>query len=450
MNLTFLNIVREPELRKKIMTTLGLVLIYRIGFHIPLPGVNVDVMRELADQGGFGLFELMSSLTGGALGQGVLFALGVMPYISASIIFSLLTKAVPALERLSKEGGAGQRKINQYTRLATIPICLVQSSFILLGPLQRSISSPTSGTVPLVYPEVWGIPYVIVVIIALTAGTVIIMWLGEQITEHGIGNGISIIIMAGIISQVPNAMIRFFTGGALSADESWQIMLMYLACWVLVVVVIVYITKGQRRIPIQAAKLARGRKVYGGQRTFLPFKVNQAGVMPIIFAGALMIVPGVLNRVPYLGFLDVFQTNSGFWYIVFYSAMIMFFAFFWVSMMFQPKEIADNLREHGSFIPGIRPGKKTAEFLKYIMTRITLAGSVFLCVIAVIPNIVTRKIGVNDPTFAYFMGGTSILIVVEVALDLVEQVNAHLVMKNYEGFMKADKAARAGWGRRST
>lgn len=445
MKLTFLNIIREPELRKKIMLTLGLVLVYRIGFHIPLPGVNIEVMRKLADQGGMGLFEVMSSLTGGALGQGVLFALGVMPYISASIIFSLLTKAVPALERLSKEGGAGQRKINQYTRLATIPICLVQSSFILFGPLQKQISDGQ----PMVYPEVWGIGYVIMVILALTAGTMVIMWIGEQITEHGIGNGISIIIMAGIISRVPRAMLRFFDS-TLSADESWQIMLMYLACWVLVVVVIVYITKGQRRIPIQAAKLARGRKVYGGQRTYLPFKVNQAGVMPIIFAGALMIVPSVLQRIPFLSFLDVFQSNSGFWYIVVYSALIMFFAFFWVGMMFQPKEIADNLREHGSFIPGIRPGKKTAEFLKYIMTRITLAGSVFLCVIAVMPNIVTRKIGVTDMTFAYFMGGTSILIVVEVALDLVEQVNAHLVMKNYEGFMKQDKTAKAGWGRKGT
>ena len=284
--------------------------------------------------------------------------------------------------------------------------------------------------------------------LALTAGTIFIMWLGEQITEHGIGNGVSIIIMAGIIAELPSAVVAYMKQTGVGESEKYQRMLLYVLAWVLTVTVIVYITKGQRRIPIQSAKLTRGRKVYGGQKHFLPLKVNQAGVMPIIFASALLIVPNALSYVPWLGFMRVFNNPTGFSYIVLYSVMIIFFAYFWVQMMFQPKEMADNLREHGSFIPGIRPGKKTAEFLQFVISRVTLAGAVFLCLIAVIPNIITRQIGGLSPTWAYFLGGTSILIVVEVALDLVEQINAHLVMKNYEGFMKPGSERSAGWGRR--
>ncbi len=448
MNTSILAVFKIPDLRKKLFITLALLFVYRIGFHIPIPGVNVDVLEDIAKQrsGLAALFGIMSSLTGGNLRSAALFSLGVMPYISASIIFSLLTKVVPSLEKLSKEGASGQRKINQYTRLATIPICLLQSFFVVFGVLNSSV-----GGQPLVYTEVWGVPYVFGVMVTLTAGTFFIMWLGEQITEHGIGNGISIIIMAGIIARIPKALTSYLRGANLSADEKFQTMLLYALAWVLTVVVIVFITKGQRRIPIQQAKLTRGRKVYGGQRHFLPFKVNQAGVMPIIFAAALMLLPNVLAQVPFLrSAFEVFQYQDSWWYILVYSSFIIFFAFFWVQMMFQPKEIADNLREYGSFIPGIRPGRKTAEYLEYVMMRITLAGSIFLCLIAVLPNIITRQIGNLNQTFAYFLGGTSILIVVEVALDFVEQLNAQLVMKNYEGFMKGgEAAARAGgWGRR--
>jgi preprotein translocase subunit SecY len=446
MNLKILNLFRIPDLRRKLMITVGLLLVYRIGFHVPLPGVDVDALREAAEQSGTlaALFGIMSSLTGGSLGSAALFSLGVMPYISASIIFSLLTKVMPSLETLSKEGAAGQRKINQYTRLATIPICLFQSLFVIYGVLRMK----TAGGGDLVPPDVWGVPYILGTMVALTAGTFFIMWLGEQITEHGLGNGISIIIMAGIIATIPKALVGFLNRAALGADEKFQTMLLYTLAWVLTVFVIVYITKGQRRIPIQQAKRTQGRKVYGGQRHFLPFKVNQAGVMPIIFAAALMMLPNLMARIPGLRFFSVFQDPSGWWYILVYSIFIIFFAFFWVQMMFQPKEIADNLREYGSFIPGIRPGKKTAEYLGYIMKRVTLAGSIFLCLIAVLPNIITKEIGnLQGTSFAYFLGGTSILIVVEVALDLVEQINAQMVMKNYDGFMKGEATNRTGWGR---
>lgn len=403
MNLTFLNILRIPELRKKLAITFGLLLVYRIGFHVPLPGVDVDALKRLAEQGGgSNIFGMMSSLTGGNLGNALLFSLGVMPYISASIIFSLLTKVHPALEKLSKEGASGQRKINQYTRLATIPICLLQSFFVIYGVLSKNI-----GGTPIVMPGVWSMPYVIGIMIALTAGTLFIMWVGEQISEHGLGNGISVIIMAGIIARMPTILYNHFAAGGTSGDEKYQAILLYAACWLMIVVVIVYISKGQRRIPIQQAKLTRGRKVYGGQRHFLPFKVNQAGVMPIIFASALMILPNVLSKVPGFRWLEVYATMYGFWYILTYGGMIIFFAFFWVQMMFQPKDIANNLREYGSFIPGIRPGPKTAEFLGYVMTRVTLAGAVFLALIANVPNLITRQIGNLPLALSYFLGSNS-------------------------------------------
>ncbi len=442
------NIFRVPELRKKILLTLGILLVYRIGFHVPIPGVNVEALEDIASSGPLGrLFGLMGSLTGGQLQSATLFSLGVMPYISASIIFSLLAKTIPSLEKLQKEGQSGQRKINQYTRLATIPICLVQSFFVIFGVLNQS----TPKGIPLVYTEVWGLPYVVGVMIALTAATMFIMWLGEQITEHGIGNGMSIIIMAGIVADIPAAFIGYFGQQGSTFDERVQRMLLYALAWVLVVFCIVYITKGQRRIPIQQARQTRGRKVYGGQRHFLPIKVNQAGVMPIIFASALMIVPMMLTQIPFLKkYGEPFNSNTSFSYIVVFSVIIIFFAFFWVQMMFQPKEIADNLREQGSFVPGIRPGQQTADMIQRVMTRITLAGAVFLCLIAIVPNFITQQIGGLNQTWAYFLGGTSILIVVEVALDLVEQINAHLVMRNYEGFMKTgDHENPTGWGRKS-
>lgn len=432
-----LNVLRIPELRQRILTTFGLLLIYRLGFQIPLPGLNLAAIQQaaakVADSQLGSLFGIMNAFTGAGIGNAVLFSLGVMPYISASIIFSLLVKVVPQLEALQKEGASGQRKINQYTRLATIPICLVQAIFVLIGV----IYNPDFGLIP---PGGGSPLYSIMVVVALTAGTMFIMWLGEQITEHGIGNGISIIIMCGIISSMPTAMNQTLA----VAENPHQLVVTLSAMWIATVLVVVYITRGQRRIPIHQAKLMRGRKVMGGNKHYLPLRVNQAGVMPIIFAGALFIVPNVLGSLPGLGMVrDLFQQDS-FLYLTLYTALIFFFSFFWVRLMFQPTEIANNLKEHGSFIPGIRPGKATADYLDFVLNRVTLAGSAFLALIAVIPNIVTANLNVL-PMVGYFLGGTSILIVVGVALDLVDKLNSHLLMRNYEGFMKG---GGGGWASR--
>ena len=451
MALSFVNLFKVGEIRTKILITLGLLLCYRVGFYIPLPGVNFRRVLEQADAGGAGGFDrlmgIMNILTGANLQQASLFSLGVMPYISASIIFSLLVKVLPSLEKLSKEGASGQRKINQYTRLATIPICLVQSFFVLFGVLKPTLGQPNA----LLHDGVgdyWGL-YMLVVMISLTAGTMFIMWLGEQITEHGVGNGISLIIMAGIVAGLWPAFVQAFApaeGGF--ETESYQTLLLFIFAWGLAVVAVVFMTKAQRRIPIQQAKQTRGRRVYGGQRHFLPIKVNHAGVMPIIFASALLIIPSILgSALGWTGLSDAFSSGTGFWYVAAYAALIFFFSFFWTSLMFQPNEMAENLKESGSFIPGIRPGKKTAEFLEQTMVRITLAGAAFLAVVAVFPSLVSgRFVGMNQ-TLIYFMSGTSILIVVGVALDLVERMNAMLVMRNYDGFMK-ESGGMSGWGRR--
>jgi preprotein translocase subunit SecY len=453
MNVSIANLFKVPEIRNKILVTLGLLFVYRIGFYIPLPGVNAaEALKGIGNVDGAGrLFGMMNVLTGGSLQSATLFSLGVMPYISASIIFSLLSKAVPALEKIAKEGASGQRKINQYTRLTTVAICLVQSWFVIGGTLNGAGRSLLHVGV-----EEWFGLYTIVVMVSLTAGTMFIMWLGEQITENGIGNGISLIIMAGIISNLSPALNSYFTMGM--DTQAWQNLLMFCGAWGVTVIAVVFMTKAQRRIPIQQAKQARGREVYGGQKHFLPFKVNQAGVMPIIFGSALLMIPALLGTAFGVTFLEQsFGTQNGFWFVVSFAALIYFFAFFWTSMMFQPNEIAKNLQEGGSFIPGIRPGKPTAKFLEQTMVRITLAGSTFLAVIAVMPSLIGSTGNATSMVLLYFMSGTSILIVVGVALDMVEKINGLLVMRNYEGAMNEgggiggnDTAnATSGWGRRS-
>ncbi|MBC8406987.1 MAG: preprotein translocase subunit SecY, partial [Planctomycetes bacterium] len=389
-----LNVLRIPELRKRIGMTFLLLTIYRVGFQIPLPGVNLDAIRsaseKIAGSSLGGLFGIMNAFTGAGIGSAAIFSLGVMPYISASIIFSLLVKVVPQLEAISKEGSAGQRKISQYTRLATIPICLLQAIFILKGVVYNPAFNLMNGTPSFLYS--------LTVVVALTAGTMFIMWIGEQITEHGLGNGISIIIMGGIISSMPSALERTLT----VSENPHQLLVTLGAMWTATVLVVVYITRGQRRIPIHQAKLMRGRKVMGGQKHYLPLRVNQAGVMPIIFAGALFIVPQVLGSVGIPWFADAFRPGS-FIYLASYTGLIFFFSFFWVRLMFQPTEIANNLKEHGSFVPGIRPGKATADYLDFVLNRVTLAGSAFLAIIAVIPTIVTSNLNVL-PMVAYFLG----------------------------------------------
>jgi preprotein translocase subunit SecY len=435
MNLTIANLFKVPEIRNKILITLGLLLVYRIGFFIPLPGVDfAESLRQqrqaAGDQGGLmQVFTLVNLLTGGSLQSATIFSLGVMPYISASIIFSLLSKAIPSLEKIAKEGQSGQRKINQYTRLATVGICLIQSWFVIIGAL-----SGKEGKLIHQGVSQWLGLYYIVVMVALTAGTMFIMWLGEQITEHGIGNGISLIIMAGIVSGLSPAL------PSLTSTEDYQQLLLFLAVWAFAVVAVVYMTKAQRRIPIQQPRHTKGTRTVGGDKRYLPFKLNQANVMPIIFGSALLLIPSAIGTAfsgtSFGGWLELsFGGERGFWFVASFTVLIFFFAFFWTSMMFQPNEIANNLKENGSFIPTVTPGKPTAEFLEKTMVRLTLAGSTFLAIVAVMPTILrTGGGGSMSQAMIYFMSGTSILIVVSVALDMVEKLNAMLLMRNYETF----------------
>lgn len=419
MENNFLKLFQIPETRQRILRTLGLLIAYRVGFQIPIPGMDAQYLNESA---GKGIFGLISALSGGALGQTTIFALGIMPFISASIIFSMLTKVSPQLEAVAKEGAAGQKKINQWTRLTTVPIALVQAIFIYTGVfLQKPEmidATMKDNKVALAF----------VVIGALLTGALLVMWIGELITEYGVGNGASLIIMAGIIAGLPNSIVQLK-----SSDDFWNVMVFLALVWAVTIFVVVFMHKGARRIPIQYARLQRGRRVYGGQRHFLPLKVNMAGVMPIIFASVLFVIPGILFE--WLGWgygARLFNDPTGFVYTALYLVMIFSFCFFWNRLMFQPEEIANNLREHGSFIPGIRPGAKTAEYLSSVLTRITLAGAAFLAVVAVLPNYITADTSLTLE-MRYFLGGTSVLIVVGVALELVDKLQAQLVMKAYEG-----------------
>ena len=437
-----LQLLRIPETRRRITATLLLLVAYRIGFHIPIPGLGIDFLQE-ASRAGSTAFGLLSAFSGGKLGSSVIFSLGIMPYISASIIFSVLAKVSPQIEALQKEGASGQKKINQWTRLSVVPISLIQAVFVWFGVFKSDPSMFAAGVEP-------GFGMMLVVVLSLMAGAILVMWIGELITEYGVGNGASLIIMSGIIASMPASI----AGVMAQQDEAYNTLLTLAGIWIAIVLVIVFITKGERRVPIQYARLTRGRRVYGGQRHYLPIKVNMAGVMPIIFASALFIIPGLLFQ--YLSSWSdwqIWQTMSywfsdtnGFVYIALSMVLVFGFCFFWNNLMFRPEEIADNLREHGSFIPGIRPGQKTAQYIKEILTRITLAGAVFLAALAVLPNFITGGIPGIQGQLAYFLGGTSVLIVVGVALDLVDRLNAELVMRNYGGFMKGGKGAASGHG----
>jgi preprotein translocase subunit SecY len=430
----FTQLFKIPETREKIFRTLGLLICYRVGFQVPIPGMDPEFVSRMSSSG---LFGLLSALSGGALGKTTLFALGIMPFISASIIFSMLTKVSPALEAVAKEGAAGQKKINQWTRLVTVPIAFVQAIFIYTGVFLANKEN-------VLVPQMQGHPIAVafIVITALMAGAILVMWIGELITEYGVGNGASLIIMAGIISSLPSNLASIS-----NQPNFWQTLMFLVFVWVGTIFVVVFMHKGARRVPIQYARLQRGRRVYGGQRHFLPLKVNMAGVMPIIFASVLFVIPGILFQWLGLGYMEqVFSNQTGFVHVTLYAALIFSFCFFWNRLMFRPEEIANNLREHGSFIPGIRPGVKTAEFLSNTLTRITLAGAAFLAAVAVLPAFITSGSGLT-PTMQYFLGGTSVLIVVGVALELVDQLNAQLAMRQYDGGTSAPgaKAGGAGW-----
>jgi preprotein translocase subunit SecY len=434
LNSKFLQLFRIQETRDKILATLGLMLAYRVGFQIPIPGMDAQYLSKIAVGLQGQVFGVMNAFTGGAIGQTAIFSLGIMPYISASIIFSMLAKVSPKVEAVAKEGASGQKKINQWTRLATVPIALIQATLVYTGVFLQNPEMVAKGVNA-------GIGLYLLVVLSLTGGAMAVMWIGELITEYGVGNGASLIIMAGIIAQMPASILQITDD-----PDFYNRMLLLMGLWTAIVVVIVYITKGARRIPIQYARLTRGRRVYGGQRHYLPLKVNMAGVMPIIFASILFVIPGVIFGALGLSELqNVFTDPQGFVHIALYAVMIFSFCFFWNRLMFNPEEIANNLREHGSFIPGIRPGVKTAEFLASTLTRLTLAGAAFLTLIAVIPNFVTGSAGLSS-SMAYFLGGTSVLIVVGVAQDMVDKLNAQLVMRNYEGFMKSSSGATGVWG----
>jgi preprotein translocase subunit SecY len=452
-----LMIFRIPELRRKILITALFLAAYRIGYYVPLPMINHQLLQEKMNEGAGGtlgrVFGMVSMFSGGNLSNGCIFALGIMPYISASIIMQLLSSGVvPSLEKLRKEGQSGQKKINEYTRYLTVPICIVQA-IMFVGYLFRGSGGGDASGLGLLIP---GYPYYYfftAAVVIMTAGTLFMMWLGEQIDEFGIGNGISLIIMAGIVARIPDAtgVLLFepggtkikesiFTLGSATGDVSFEKLITLMFLFVAVVVGVIAITKAKRAIPMQSAKHVRGRRAVGGGRSVLPMKLNAAGVMPVIFASTLLIVPGFLFDI--IGaatdsqwaynMASVFRRGNGWLYNLLYVLLIYIFCYFWVAITFNPKEVADNLKEHGSFIPGYRPGKSTAEYLEKVLMRITYVGAAFLAIIAIIPSVVNSELEV-DPRVAGFYGGTGLLIVISVALDLVSKINSHLVMRNFPG-----------------
>lgn len=452
-----ITIFKIPELSQKIGITLLFLITYRIGYHIPLPMLDQSRFSEFmrgAQSGAFGqVLGFVSMFSGGALSQATIFGWGVMPYISASIIFQLLASVYPPLEKLQKEGESGRKKINEYTRYATVVICLFQS-----GMYVSSLMSPVSERgFGLFMPGYDKFYYALSAVLIMTAGSVFLMWLGEQIDEYGIGNGISLIIMAGILARIPDATRSllidsstghikesiYTLGGGSGQDVSFEKFMVLIFLFIAVVVAVVAITMGQRRIPTQSAKHVRGRRVFGGTRQFLPLKVNQAGVMPVIFASSLLMFPtfiftflaGSTTWRWVQSMREAFE-RQGFIYNLFYIALIYFFCYFWTSVIFNPKDMANNLKDHGSFIPGYRPGKRTAEYLERVMLRITYVGAAFLAVVAIIPSLVSTSMGV-DYRVASFYGGTGLLIVVSVALDLVQKIDSHLVMRNYPGLTES-------------
>ncbi len=449
----FINVFRIPDLRKKMFFTLLLLCVYRIGFYVPLPGVDQDRLAKHWQQAGGATeqaAELFAMFTGGDLGQSTLFGLGIMPYISASIILQLLVTVVPALEKLQKEGESGRRKIMEYTRYTTVGLCLVQSLLWV-----RYLNSSQ-----LLYPNFQNsFDFAIVGITGLMAGTIVLMWVGEQIDEYGIGNGISLIIMAGIIARLPYVLLEVVNGiiasiggggtgtpGMMTPEKIVFLVVMF----VFVVAGSILITQAQRRIPIQQAKQTRGRRVVGGQRHYLPLRVNHGGVMPIIFASSFLLFPPMLfgwaaraqlwPAIVWVNLQDMFRPGN-FLHELSYVLMVYFFSYFWVSVQFQPKELANNLRDMGSFIPGLRPGKRTADYLEAVMGRITYVGAGFLAVIALIPSVVAIQFEIPYRISA-FLGGTGLLIVVSVTLDLIQRIEANLIMRNYEGFLGAEGGGR--------
>jgi len=427
------NINKIPELQKRILYSLLMLGVYRIGAHIPTPGIDTAALMAYFEQAKGSLLGLFDMFAGGALSNLSVFALGIMPYISASIILQLLTVAVPHLERLSKEGEAGRRKITQYTRYGTIVLSIIQGFGISVG--LENMAGPTG--VSIVMQPGWG--FRLMTVLTLTAGTAFLMWLGEQITEKGIGNGISLIIFAGIVCRGPEAIINTFR--LLSTGEmGFFLIIILIAMMITVVGVIVFVESGQRRIPVQYAKRVVGRKVYGGQSTHLPLKVNTAGVIPPIFASSIIMFPATIaNFVPHPWMKVVADAlvPGRIGYEVLYVGFIVFFCYFYTAVTFNPNDVAENMRKYGGYVPGIRPGKKTAEYIDDVLTRLTFSGAIYVSAVCVLPSILIAYFNVP-----FYFGGTALLIVVGVALDTAGQLETHLLTRQYEGFLKKGKIAR--------
>jgi len=419
------NIAKIPELKRRVIFTLLMLLVYRVGVHIPTPGINAAVLKDWFDRAQQTLFGVVDMFTGGAMENFSVFSLGIMPYISASIILQLLTVVVPHLERLSKEGEAGRKKITQYTRYGTVGLSLIQGMGISLG---------LAHTENMVYiPKA---SFVVLSMITLTAGTAFIMWLGEQITERGIGNGISLIIFAGIVARMPSALgntVQLVKTG----DMGFLILLLLIVIMIGVIGVIVFVERGQRRIPVQYAKRIVGRRVYGGQSTHLPLKVNTAGVIPPIFASSLMIFPATIAQflnVPFLTAMTSWLRPATGIYELLYVGLIIFFCYFYTAVTFNPVDVADNMKKYGGYIPGIRPGKKTSQYIDKVLTRITFGGAIYVSLVCVLPSILIARF--NAP---FYFGGTSLLIVVGVALDTLSQIETHMIQRHYEGFIRTGR-----------
>ncbi len=423
------------HLQKKILYTLGFLALYRIGVHVPIPGVDAARLSEFFQSQGANAFGMINMFSGGALERFSIFALGVMPYISASIIAQLLTVVVPHLEALSKEGEAGRKKITQYTRYGTIVLALVQGFMIA-----RTLSSSEFGGGSLVLDN--GIGWLTFTAISLTAGTALVMWLGEQITERGVGNGISLIIFCGIVAGLPSVITN--TYGKFNSAEMEMIQILLLVVIVVVITAgVVFIEQGARQVPIQYAKRQVGRRVYGGQTSHLPIRVNTAGVIPPIFASSLLQIPvtaaQVMEGSEVANIINVLFVPGGWAYNLVYLSLIIFFAFFYTSIQFKPDDIAENLKKHGGFIPGIRPGAKTSDFLGKIINRLTLTGAIYLAAICLVPSIITERFNVQ-----FYFGGTSLLIIVGVALETFRQIDAHRQSLRYEAFMKQGSTRSRG------
>jgi preprotein translocase subunit SecY len=458
----FANVFRIPDLRKRVLFTLAMLAVYRLGGHIPTPGINVARWEDFLTRNAGGIFGFFDLFAGGNIRRFTIFALGIMPYITASIILQLLTVVVPTLEKLQKEGELGRRKITQWTRYLTIALSIVQS-FGIATALQSSqggfVINPGPG-------------FILMTIISLTTGTAFIMWLGEQISDRGVGNGMSLIIFAGIVVGLPNAISNIYHNTFITREWNVLQMIVIIAMMALVVAFIVLVERGERRIPVQYAKRVVGRRVMGGQSTHMPLKVNAGGVIPVIFASSILAFPQTIAQVPLVknlpwlsNTLASIRHGEPLYYVLFVAGII-FFCFFYVSIIFNPNEAADNMRKYGGFIPGIRPGRNTADYMNTILTKITVVGGIYLSILCLIPDIMISGIKLQhlpfignwidaySPRFLleglnvnFYFGGTSLLIVVGVAMDTINQVEAQLIMRHYEGF--TPRAGRIR-GRRST